>query len=52
MKFLKLNTFMYFSALFMAQIGAENSETTANESKTESNSDEESSSWWNPLSWF
>ena len=35
-----------------AQIGAKNSETTADESKAESNSDEESSSWWNPLSWF
>jgi hypothetical protein len=35
-----------------AQIGAENSETTADESKTESNSGEESGSWWNPLSWF
>jgi hypothetical protein len=35
-----------------AQIGTENSETTADESKAESNSDEESSPWWNPLSWF
>ena len=35
-----------------AQIGAENSETTAEDSKAESDADEDVSTWWNPLSWF
>ena len=35
-----------------AQIGAENSEKTQVESKTESDADENGSTWWNPLSWF
>ena len=35
-----------------AQIGAENSEKTQVDSKTESDADENGSTWWNPLSWF
>ena len=35
-----------------AQIGAENSETTQEESKAESDADGGKSTWWNPLSWF
>ena len=35
-----------------AQIGAENSETTQEDSKAESDADEGGSTWWNPLSWF
>ena len=35
-----------------AQIGAENSETTQEDSKAESDAHEGSSTWWNPLSWF
>ena len=35
-----------------AQIGADNSEKTQVDSKTESDADENGSTWWNPLSWF
>ena len=35
-----------------AQVGAENSETTQEDSKAESDADEDGSIWWNPLSWF
>ncbi len=35
-----------------AQIGAENSEKMQVDSKTESDADENGSTWWNPLSWF
>lgn len=35
-----------------AQIGAENLETTQEESKAESDADGGGSTWWNPLSWF
>ena len=35
-----------------AQIGAENSETTVEDSKAESDADGDGSTWWNPLSWF
>ncbi|MEC8695105.1 MAG: hypothetical protein VXX88_08045 [Pseudomonadota bacterium] len=35
-----------------AKVGAENSETTQEDSKAESDADEDGSIWWNPLSWF
>ena len=35
-----------------AEIGAENSETTVEHSKAESDADGDGSTWWNPLSWF
>lgn len=35
-----------------AQISAENSEKTQEDSKVESDADEDGSTWWNPLSWF
>ncbi len=35
-----------------AKVGGENSETTQEDSKAESDADEDGSIWWNPLSWF
>ena len=35
-----------------AQIGTENLETSPEDSKAESDADQDGSTWWNPLSWF
>ena len=35
-----------------AQTGAENSETTVEDAKAESDVDGDGRTWWNPLSWF